>query len=263
MCKWKDQIGQSKPVIAASLFLKKAVDSYRWEEFRDFFQIHFLRYLVIWFSIVPVLGYILQELPDSISFKIQNQDITLNLGLPFHWQMLWASSLFFVIALTIYLFRCPRFIKKYHSYRHYREYEHDGRWITREAARFLQKAPTERRRKFIERLVTKSYISQLATKPKDQQLYIAKVEEKQTSITLEVDKKYYLLKTPILVEAQDGDTQEEEGAEAGIFWEVYALESDSRRGHRATILLLLFFSFVLFMLVLLQHIWAGAAYILT
>lgn len=235
------------------------LETIRWEAFRDFFQIHFLRYFVIWFSIVPLFAFALKDIPDQITIETGSCDncaILVSVGLPFEWQLLWLSSLSFIIALALYQFFCPKFIKKYHSFKHYKEYEHDGRWITREAARFLRSANKKRIAKFVNRLGTKKYLSKADKQLKAAHLYKPKVEELQTSIQIENNGEQYVLKTPVLCE----NGKEVPNSEAGIFWEVYALESDSRLPVRITIFILLIASLLLFVSVTGQHILAGLEY---
>lgn len=229
----------------------------RWEAYRDFFQIQFLRYLVIWFSFVPVAATFLKDVPKKITINTASSPISISLELPFSWQLLWVSSLFFMVALILYWVSCPAFIKKYHSYNDYRKYEHDGRWIAREAARFLKHARKDQRQKFIDRLLTKGLITFNTNSIPQEELYKPTVEKLQTSITMESENSaQYSLKTPVL----DKDNQELTDSEAGIFWEVYALESDSRFYLRLIIFTLLFLSLFSFSHVLLQHIFEGARY---
>ena len=72
----------------------------RWEAYRDFFQIQFLRYLVVWFSFVPAAAAILKDVPKNITLST-SPPTTLSLELPFSWQALWFSSLFFMAALIL------------------------------------------------------------------------------------------------------------------------------------------------------------------
>lgn len=68
----------------------------------------------------------------------------------------------------------------------------------------------------------------------------------------------YYFGTPVL----DLKQSEVPGSEAGIFWELYALQSSSRFLSRVTIGLLLGISFGLFACVFAQHIWEGMRYVI-
>ncbi|WP_143829433.1 hypothetical protein [Zhongshania aliphaticivorans] len=231
----------------------------RWEAYRDFFQIQFLRYLVVWFSLVPAAAAILKDVPKTITLNATHPPIIIALELPFSWQALWFSSVFFMAALILYLLFCPKFIKKYHSYSDYQKYEHDGRWITREAARFLRSAESPQRQKFIDRLLIKGLITRNDKIVPPADLYKPEVEKLQTMIVMESKTSQYCLRTPVLV----NDKEKHSDAEAGIFWEVYALESDSGFYLRLAISILLTLSGLTFLLVLAQHIIEGARYALT
>ena len=96
----------------------------RWEEYQAFFQLIILRYLIVWFSLVPVIAGLVTQLPDPLPVTIMNVTHDIELVLPFHWQLLWLSSLFFVIALAIYKVFCPKFIHKYNNFSDYCKYKH-------------------------------------------------------------------------------------------------------------------------------------------
>lgn len=73
----------------------------RWEEYQTFFQLIILRYLVVWFSLVPVIAGLVTQLPNPLPVTISDVTYKIELALPFYWQLLWISSFFFVIALAI------------------------------------------------------------------------------------------------------------------------------------------------------------------
>jgi len=93
--------------LAKTVFVPK-----RWEDYRDFFSVHVFRYLVTWFSVVPILAAVFSDLPREIALNISGQEISLQMSLPFSWICLWVSSLLFVIALIIYYLGCPIFVRK-------------------------------------------------------------------------------------------------------------------------------------------------------
>ena len=143
-----------------------------WQWYKSFFSISILRYFVIWFSVVPILAQWLSQIPEGKiyfrSIKSLNGTQTqidpvepiayfsISLGLPFNWELLWASSLFFVLALASYVIFCPSFIRKYPSFKEYKLHFHSPRWIVWEAINIV-KDKSERNMLF-ERLDIKKYL---------------------------------------------------------------------------------------------------------
>src|SRR5947209_136126 len=104
-----------------------------WQSYRGFFHIAVLRYLVFWFSLVPVFAKFLEKVPREITLNIGSHSFTLATELPFNWELLWLSSFLFVCAFFVYTFSCPRFVKNYSSYADYKTHMHSPRWIVWEA----------------------------------------------------------------------------------------------------------------------------------
>src|SRR5690606_38778117 len=101
-------IGQSKRILMAS-----KVQTH-WQWYKGFFGIIILRYLVTWFAIVPIIAKLFSGLDLSMKLGSANTvEIHSNLTLPFSLQILWLASFFYVLALLLYHFFCPSFIKKY------------------------------------------------------------------------------------------------------------------------------------------------------
>lgn len=230
----------------------------RWEKFRDFFQITIFRYLVVWFSVVPVLAAMFASLPQSLLIPLgESSQFTINLTLPFSWQMLWLSSLFFLIAWSIYIFRCPSFVKKYNKYSDYQSYGHDHRDIVWEASRFLASNPSNiEKKKFVERLITKKYLDTVEKVTLPENIDEPIVEEKQTCMYFTFNNKWYRLGMPIYENGLPS-----ESAKNSLFWEIFGRFSGSRPCSRVFIIVFLVISASLFLIVLGQHILAGGIYV--
>ncbi|TMO07814.1 hypothetical protein CWB60_07140 [Pseudoalteromonas sp. S327] len=226
----------------------------RWEVFKSFFQITILKYLVMWFSLVPVVAGIVTQLPDPLPVNIAGTTHDISLTLPFYWQVLWLSSLSFVGALGLYKTFCPDFIHKYNKYADYTSYQHDPRWLVWEAHTLFKFIDQEQRNKLLKRLKTKNYLT--ISKEKlagNQEFSTPSVCENQTIMKIKYDGETYDFGMPIRDHAED--------TEKSIFYEFFGRYSASRGGVRKVIQILLIISLILFLFVLLQHIYHGAVFI--
>lgn len=230
-------------------------EHWRWENYRDFFNITVFRYLVLWFSVVPLLASLLGGLETPVRIPIGDHEISIGLGIPFAWQILWLSSLFFFLALGLYTWRCPKFIKKYHNFTEYHEVGHDPRWTVYEI-RFLKLSGedlTDFTQKLKTKMLAKVTADAVTEKPviqETQTIYRYKSDRKNLGETIEVGM-------PVL----NGDGKVLDDAERGLFWEVFAAFSGSRVYTRALVLLLLACSGLCFAFVLGQHVMHGWVYV--
>lgn len=226
----------------------------RWESYKKFFHITYFRHFVFWFSLVPILAEILKDLPSKATILINKEEsIIIHFGLPFSWQLLWASSFFFVLAWGLYAIFCPYFIRKYNRYSDYTGYGHDPRHLVWEVAKIIRnKVKSE---KFVNRLATKGYIEKIQERPSFP-LNKPEVQKEQTVIVFEYDKTLYQFGMPVL-----SVTDQEKHVKA-IFWELFGRYSGSCAGARLLILFLLLVSLGLFLSVLGNHICAGLEYVL-
>lgn len=223
----------------------------RWEKYKGFFQVTVFRYLVLWFSIVPIVVTLLEGFQKPLVLMWNNQKIVLQLTLPFSWQLLWLSSLLFFIALALYHWWCPPFIKKYNQFSEYQSYANDPRWLAWEAKHVAEDPSLVA--KFTQRLTTKKFLKVL---PDDVSWDLndnPTVEEQQTTLRFQSEGKKYALSTPIL----DQNNQPRADAEKGIFWEIFGRFSESKYSARLTILIFLILSSICFLVVLCQHIVFG------
>lgn len=230
------------------------MSGYRWEEYQSFFQLIILRYLVVWFSIVPIIASLISQLPNPLPINIMGVPHEIDLTLPFYWQLLWLSSLFFVIALGLYKFYCPKFIHKYNNFSDYCAYKHHPRWLTWEAHRLLLIADKNQRLKFIERLNTKNYLRTIKNDVGTDTIECPIVGEQQTTINFRISDTLYQFGMPII-----SDTPND--SEKDIFYELFGRYSESRPIVRFLIKALLAVSLALFLAVLCQHIYNGSVFI--
>lgn len=233
------------------------MNNFRWEKYKSFFQITIFKYLVMWFSLVPIVANIIQNLPDKYEVTLGTQAYFISLTLPFNWQLLWISSVFFVIALVVYHIFCPNFISKYNSFKDYESYSHDPRWVAWEASMLWPKMTDEQKKKFISRLQVKEYSSEIDG---EGSFIISKnpiVDKLQTIFYFQHYGKKYKLGMPVL----NPEDQEIVGSEKGVFFEVFGRYSESNYLARLIILILLIISGVIFGFVLCQHLYSGAQFV--
>lgn len=232
-------------------FKKKAP---RWETFKFLFNITIFRYLVLWFSIVPILA----SLFKSSVFEIRTDQLTISMfkesSLPFPWELLWLSSFIFLLAYMFYQLRCPGFIKQYNSYGEYEVYGHDPRWLARLAADVLKDKSVLNL--FHERCSTKNFSTREFKNTEtfngnDNDLAI-KVLKEQTVMRYRYEGEWWYFAMPLA-----GNSEPHQDAEKGVFWEIFGRYSDSRNKSRWTILFLLIASAIPFIFVLFMHIYAG------
>lgn len=224
----------------------------RWESYKFIFNITVFRYLVLWFSLVPILASLFKGVGGPYTIALGEKSIVLAFEFPFSWQILWASSFFFFLALAIYFFRCPLFIRKYNNYGEYEIYKHDSRWLVWLASEILKEKHAIE--KFHKRMFTKKFVA-LVNKDNsiETQIEGPLVGEKQTILKYKIGKETFSFGMPILEENNDSITP----AEQAVFWEIFACYSGSRLFERALIYVLLWISGVLFICVLFPHIYAG------
>lgn len=248
-----------------------------WQWYKSFFSITILRYLVLWFSLVPMLALWLNQIPEGkiylkdikilkdnkISSEGNLEDIVtyfeIDLGLPFSWELLWASSLFFVVALIIYVIFCPSFIKKYPSFKDYKAHYHSPRWIVWEAKKVaVDKSEIPL---LFDRLNTKKYLK-IENQSKPENINKVIVEALQTKLYFKYSNQDYSLGMPILFNKKEIDRENTDNVEREIFWEIFGRYSSSKPFWRGVIILLLFLSLICFSIPVVQNIIKGGNYLI-
>lgn len=246
-------------------FVGKSKIYTHWQWYRTYFHIAIIRYLVLWFALVPAIAKVMENVPEEVSISIsQGQAVTLNMQLPFNWQWLWISSLFFVVAYIIYQVFCPIFIKKYSSFSDYKAHYHSPRWvawISKDLVKDKQELPL-----FLDRVKTKNYIEELSHEQflqfgvMENKLPRVEVLGKQSVLLFKSEEKLFSLRMPRLDSEGKLDSEATEEAEQELFWEVFARYSTIGMCARAAILVLLALSLICFSIVLAQNVYAGFCY---
>lgn len=243
-----------------------------WQWYKSFFSITVLRYFVIWFSVVPLLYNLFKQIPDGkINFRnikyvddpnlVQDPTVqgaietffSIELNVPFHWELLWVSSLFFVIALILYAIFCPGFIKKYPSFKEYKAHFHSPRWVVWEALNIVNKKSEIK--SFFNRLNTKQYLK--INNDDSISINEVKVETLQTELHFSHENKRYVLGMPIL-DNNEINQEKTDLAEKEIFWEIFGRFSTSNSTVRFLIIICLFLSLIFFAIPVGQNIAEGS-----
>lgn len=227
----------------------------RWEDYQTFFQLIILRYLIVWFSLVPVIAGFIDQLPNPLPITLMGVEYKIELTLPFHWQLLWLSSLFFVIALGLFKFFCPKFVQKYNNFSEYHSYNNHPRWLTWETHKLLKIATNKQKQKLVERLNSKKYLTLLKVNINKELCDSPVVKEKQTVLQFKVDDKSYEFGMPILSSTCNNESEKD------VFYELFGRYSESHYEVRLIIKVLLIISLLLFLWVLIEHIFNGAIFV--
>lgn len=255
----KNILGALKRVVL-SIFSVEDYNSH-WQWYKGFFNLIILRYLIIWFALVPIAATLLGDFPDTYVIAGDNgQEFPVNLKFPFNWKLLWLSSFFYFLALIIYKFRCPELLKKYSSLGDYKKHQHFPRWIPWLSESVV--SDKQELKKFFCRLNVKGYLEELGENAQNELLPVVKVEGSRSVLYFIYENKSYSLGMPILDQNGKVDNTKTEVAEADIFWEVFGRFSSSRRNSRRTIRLLLLASLLCAAFPISQNIIVGLRYVL-
>lgn len=225
---------------------------WRWENYITFFDIQIFRYLLMWFSLVPIIAGLIGQLPTPLPISISGVVYKIELTLPFSWQLLWLSSFSFVIAFIIYKLWCPDFIIKYNSYSDYLARSHDRRWLSWESYYMWTYISEEQKQKFLDVALRKEFAEMLDDAVDFSFDKKPIVEKEQTVFYFKHQEKKYKLASPSLKQGIDNENQQ-----CGLFYEIFGRYTSSKIGIRFVIFLLLFLSLLLFSLAFIQHICRG------
>lgn len=212
----------------------------RWEEYRVFFNLKIVFYLLSWFALVPIVVNILHSVPEKITLKFTDPHVTIHFTLPFKWEILWFSSFSFFASFIFYLLFIPKFIKKYHNYIEYKNFGNSPRHLVWDA--FY--SGVFNNNKFIERMREKGFISITDESALDQ----PKVTEKNTYFIWSHNNNNFKFS----IKEDIAEINERE-----IFWEVFGRNSEKFFWIRAIILSLLLISLILFAVVVYMNVTAA------
>lgn len=181
-----------------------------WQSLSGWFNPTVTRLFISWFALTPIFINVAGELPERIVFENFGEvPITLLLALPFSWKALWFASFLYAIAFVIYVFKCPRFIKDYRHYDHYKLRGHSPRWLVWEFYYAWSAISESQREKLFDRTLSKKIVVDAV----DENLTdMPLVEEKSTTYVFEHEKKQYKVS---IGECSAAATQSE------LFWELF------------------------------------------
>lgn len=217
-----------------------------WQELGGFFKVAAIRFFVSWFALVPVVANALSELPDQFQVKIASTSYSIIVSLPFTWELLWLSSLFFALAFAVYSFRCPSFIKLNPDFGTFSAKRHSNRWVAWEL--HYGWLGIDDREKLAKRLISKGYATATELVSSEAIDQPPKVEDRGTIWRFVHDGQVYE------VCMSENDTDQRVG---DIFWEIYGRWAGSRSFSRYVVWASLTASIGLFSFVVLQNIVAG------
>ena len=231
-----------------------------WQWFRDFFNITIFKYFVTWFAFVPIFAKLSEYLPKEIKIQLNQSDsYIVNLELPFKWEILWVSSLSFVMAYLLYIIFAPTFVKRYFSLKDYKEYEHSPRWIVFESQKLIKSKYVDID-KFVGRMVKKKYFKKVNNIFEFNDKNVI-VDNMQTYLMLKYKDEYYNFAMPILINNHENEILTEIAVRE-VFWEIFARFSASKFGVRFLIQVLLMISLITFAFPFIESIISGFQYLI-
>ncbi len=74
----------------------------------------------IWLLVVPIISKLMASAPDSASFNVLGQPMTIDLRLPFSWEAFFFAALSFTVANLVFVLKCPKIIKDHRTAAHFR-----------------------------------------------------------------------------------------------------------------------------------------------
>jgi hypothetical protein len=101
------------------LFLHKArstLPTPKWSDLKQYGTSRILRSSYYWILVVPVVARVLRNVRGPYTISVFHSPLTLELVLPFSWQMFYWSAVCIGVATLIYSVRCPELIREYSSF---------------------------------------------------------------------------------------------------------------------------------------------------
>lgn len=222
-----------------------------WQVLKESFSFSFVRLFLVWFAIAPTVYTVFDGLSGPIYFETAERTIQLNLSLPFHWHLLWVSSLSYFLGFAIYQLFCPSFIKKYSNYTDYKAAGHDKRWIVQEVRSVwntVSKSSKVHHKKLFDRLYSNKKFLKRNNEAKEESWVL----ENCSCVLLEYEGENWEL-----------CSQEDETFEKGVFWEVQSVHSAQSKRLRSLVRILLDIALSIFSIVVLLYIYKGLIIVLS
>ncbi len=101
----------------------------RWSSLAKIGNSKITKSTVVWIFVVPLVARILDPI-NSIQFSFSGKMHSIDLALPFHWQLLFFSALFFAIATIVHTIFCPKLVATYDSYPTFKRMGRGSRTLT-------------------------------------------------------------------------------------------------------------------------------------
>lgn len=122
---------------------RSILNFFSWENATKIFTLNYFRFLISYFSLTPIIASSLNSATNAVCKKNGESIyctalISIN-HLPFSWEILWFSSVFYLFAMILYLVMCPNFIRKYKNIQFYDSLKLPSDYIKYEWRNFLEK----------------------------------------------------------------------------------------------------------------------------
>jgi len=98
-------------------FIKKNI---KWSDIKILPQNKLIKSSYFWFALVPIIAKILNKIEVPLTLNI-NQNILIDMNLPFSWKIFYISSLLIVIANILFFVFCPKIIKEFNDYSEFKK----------------------------------------------------------------------------------------------------------------------------------------------
>lgn len=219
-----------------------------WQKILPAFRPIILRLFVTWFALAPIFVRIFNNLPEQIEFFLNSVKYTINLSLPFSWQILWISSCFYFISYILFFFTCPRFIKTFPSFSKFLSEQHSPRFLIWELFRVWRDYKSLK--KLSKRLIKKSFALEVNEVPSGDN---PRVDGDGTVFWFLEGNNYY----EVAMNENAEITRQRE-----LFWEIYALHAKHAIWRRNIAWIFLTVSLLLVVCVVLEQILSVMIYLL-
>lgn len=103
-----------KKILNTLRFLLRKVPA--WSNLKRLGNSRVIRSSYYWFIFVPISARLFSSINNKLTITVFNAEWSLNLQLPFSWQIFFYSSCAFALASLIFQIYCPISIQKYDSY---------------------------------------------------------------------------------------------------------------------------------------------------
>ena len=100
----------------------------RWSDLAKIGNSKVAKSTVIWIFLVPLFVRILKPI-NAIEISLGGNAFSVDLALPFYWEILFFASLFFALGTILHTIFCPKFLALYETYPQFKELGRGDRTI--------------------------------------------------------------------------------------------------------------------------------------